>query len=336
MFQVIVTAFELVLVLLQSVFKLAYVLGHILTVISKYVMSFIFGFLMVLHETGIIFLADFGIFYEDVAQLCGHLLAAGCDAIQNIANIVINSLQLAISLSLAISNNSATTLYSTYQDLFISFCVLAETLKKIFIIVGDSCWLLVTLLPNILLFLAKFLTLLIRKCVESILHFASELFDDIQTVLYKSAMFCVDVPFQSFMGCILIALLVYCRHKSLDIGQQMVRALLRPLRRLVLNAATREWTRIKVNCRQYAGRCYRTVITSKAKENPQAGNNTKTDSPNDKNLCVICKDRNKCVVLLPCRHLCVCDICANELIRYRQYECPLCREPLRTHINVYI
>lgn len=334
MFQVIATAFDLVLLLLQSLFKLAYVLGHFLTVISKYVTSFLFVFLKVLRETSTIFLADFGIFYEDVAQLCGLLLFTGYDAILNIANIVINCLHLAISLLLAISNNSATTLYSTYQDLVTSFCVLAETLKKIVIIVGDSCWLLVTLLPNILLFLAKFVILLVRKCLETIKSFASELIEDIWTVLYKSAMFCVDVPLQSFLGCILIGVLVYYRHKSLDVAQQIVRTALRPLRHLVLSSATSGWATIKVNCRQYAGRCYRSVTTSKAKEKPH-WSNKKTTAPNDKNLCVICQDRDKCVVLLPCRHLCICDICANKLIRLNQYECPLCRVPLGTHINVY-
>lgn len=333
MFQVIATALDLVLLLLESLFKLTYVLGHILTVMFKYVMSFIFGFLNVLHETGKIFLADFEIFYEDIAQLFSLFLVAGYDAILNIANIVISSVHLAISLSLAVSNNSAATLYSAHQDLVKSFCMLAETLKNIVIITGDSCWLLVTLVPNVLLFLAKFISLLVMKCVESIFLYATELFDDIRNVMLKSAMFCVDVPLQSFLGCVLIGVLLHYRRKSLDIAQQMVRAVLRPLRNLLLSTSIRAWARIKITCRQYAGRCIRSAPTrDQAREKPQVW---KTDTPNDKNLCVICQDRDKCVVLLPCRHLCICDICANELIRHRHYECPLCRVPLRTHISVY-
>ena len=49
-------------------------------------------------------------------------------------------------------------------------------------------------------------------------------------------------------------------------------------------------------------------------------------------LCCICQDSPKSVLLLPCRHLCVCSGCSDrpELLR-----CPVCREEIEEKMAVY-
>ncbi|KAJ1403709.1 hypothetical protein B484DRAFT_338341 [Ochromonadaceae sp. CCMP2298] len=49
-------------------------------------------------------------------------------------------------------------------------------------------------------------------------------------------------------------------------------------------------------------------------------------------MCVICCEKEKSVVLLPCRHLCLCDTCSthDQLVI-----CPLCREPIVHKISVF-
>uniref|UniRef100_A0A7R9UAV8 RING-type domain-containing protein n=1 Tax=Pinguiococcus pyrenoidosus TaxID=172671 RepID=A0A7R9UAV8_9STRA len=51
-------------------------------------------------------------------------------------------------------------------------------------------------------------------------------------------------------------------------------------------------------------------------------------------LCVICEEHPKIVVLLPCRHLCVCKKCA-ELPDLSRRGCPLCRSKIEDTLVVY-
>lgn len=63
------------------------------------------------------------------------------------------------------------------------------------------------------------------------------------------------------------------------------------------------------------------------------------ESEKEKRMCVVCQDRSKSVLVLPCRHMCLCLECANRIARSRTREhrkCPLCRTRINTIMNVYI
>ena len=53
----------------------------------------------------------------------------------------------------------------------------------------------------------------------------------------------------------------------------------------------------------------------------------------DKRLCVICTDNNKSILLMPCKHFCLCKECLSHI---NSSECPLCREPIESAIDVYV
>lgn len=59
---------------------------------------------------------------------------------------------------------------------------------------------------------------------------------------------------------------------------------------------------------------------------------TQIEAQKEQRLCVICQEREKSVVLLPCRHLCLCDTCS---LHDALDMCPLCREPIAHKISVF-
>ncbi|KAK2188599.1 hypothetical protein NP493_127g02020 [Ridgeia piscesae] len=63
------------------------------------------------------------------------------------------------------------------------------------------------------------------------------------------------------------------------------------------------------------------------------------ESERDKRLCVVCQDQEKNVLMLPCKHMCLCVNCAHSIASSRtrmRRICPLCRAPFHTVMNVYV
>lgn len=63
------------------------------------------------------------------------------------------------------------------------------------------------------------------------------------------------------------------------------------------------------------------------------------ESERDKRLCVVCQDQEKSVLMLPCKHMCLCVNCAHSIASSRtrmRRICPLCRAPFHTVMNVYV
>ena len=74
-------------------------------------------------------------------------------------------------------------------------------------------------------------------------------------------------------------------------------------------------------------------IEKLTKLNEQAATLIVNIESNLNRLCVICQDREKSVVLMPCRHMCLCAECSNHST---VNSCPQCRTVIARKICVFV
>ncbi|XP_058795725.1 E3 ubiquitin ligase RNF157 isoform X2 [Phymastichus coffea] len=72
-------------------------------------------------------------------------------------------------------------------------------------------------------------------------------------------------------------------------------------------------------------------IENKNTENAKQGNDEDTEDNGAE--CVICMSDVRDTLILPCRHLCLCNGCADSL-RYQANNCPICRAPFRALLQI--
>ncbi|KAL3522990.1 hypothetical protein ACH5RR_015824 [Cinchona calisaya] len=75
------------------------------------------------------------------------------------------------------------------------------------------------------------------------------------------------------------------------------------------------------------GTCSKLVVEAQDKDE------TKVNSYNgNSRMCKMCGERESCVLLLPCRHLCLCTLCGSTLL----HTCPVCKSNMNAtvHLNL--
>lgn len=55
----------------------------------------------------------------------------------------------------------------------------------------------------------------------------------------------------------------------------------------------------------------------------------------EEHLCVVCEDGKKQVMLMPCKHMCLCKSCATRCLGETMKECPMCRTKIQDSIEVF-
>ena len=76
------------------------------------------------------------------------------------------------------------------------------------------------------------------------------------------------------------------------------------------------------------------LINQKEKNNDntlRGKENDEKEEDNNNIKCVICLENYKCMLLMPCKHVCCCEQCSKDI-----NQCPLCRKNIESKTKIYL
>lgn len=187
---------------------------------------------------------------------------------------------------------------------------------------GETTWLIITFIP-------VHLPQLMRSTTSYILSLIVHIIVDAYMKLLTFTNYLTEVPLESFLGIISAIVIVrLCVHFKDAI---------------VIKAVNVYWTLVR-NIMYFYHFCYNYVTNPEMRMftggDVMTENTYETADSDDTNngadvLCVICQERQKCVLTLPCRHICLCTECCRRLYGY-QRTCPICRTFIYHSVTVYL
>ncbi|XP_044269061.1 uncharacterized protein LOC123014175 [Tribolium madens] len=203
-------------------------------------------------------------------------------------------------------------------------------LKHIGILFGDGVWFIIVFIPKTVMSLGPltyyYLKNLYVNVLDSICSNVTVVYKFVLHSIYNCYTFVTDVPLESLIGliiglCFLYILLQFYSVLFLYIKNKVSSFFI---------ASRLKYNHVKRVTRRVLSRY---TLRYSSKQIIECKPSTNNDEKNE-GYCVVCQDNSKCVLVLPCRHLCLCDDCAPRLMRYSG-QCPICRKRIRSSMKVY-
>lgn len=302
--------------LLIWMLSVSYYIGQIAYKLIHLILTVLFAIAVKSASVLNILFDDFGVFCLDLLTRIYSVLlvlAVVAKTIGEHAILGLYRLYTCIAYVLSIGNG---ILYIV-ESIFLVVEYVLVKLKDSLILLGNGAWFALTLLPNLLIVLnsavVDAIIVLYTKLHEYIILKTVKIFNWI-------CFFLNDIPMESmFALCIVSSLIFY--------GYKRQYAIRRYLRHSYLLG------RAKTSAFLIRTKLFVTSLFKSTSQDEDMKNNG-DDTSEETRLCIICQENDKCIVLLPCRHLCLCVDCTETHSIYQNF-CPICRTVIKRRLMVY-
>ncbi|XP_064292552.1 uncharacterized protein LOC135309873 [Plodia interpunctella] len=317
----VVKALNLCAVALQKILLGASFVGSVIVTIASGIFNVFYDFthciilfLQILYEDNIsIFTEDIPIFFTSFLSFISEQIVG----LQSGLSCIYDGLGYRIRVMI-------TTISYFISGLLIIVKEVTVILKSSLILIGQIIWLIITFIP-------VHLPQLLKAGIEIVKVIVIEILVDVYMRLLKITNFLTDVPLESFIGLISAIIIIRLTIDNWEaILSQVVICYWSVIRKLlylyytVYNYFTDP--EVRVITHMASGQ----DVTTRDETYDVDDNGNGTDA-----LCVICQDRQKCVLTLPCRHVCLCTECCRRLYGY-QRTCPICRTFIYHSVTIYL
>lgn len=324
---------------MTTITRTTYVIGKLIAYfllkisdLGNFLTLWIYNFAVVLCEGVHTFIGDIDYRYSHIIRMLN-------DGLQNSVGDVtgaINGMGNGVIWSLERSKNETFMAIKRSGDLFTNG---AFGVREIFIQTGHTVWMLIMLTVQLLISIVTGCWNCTILTGSSIIKGILTAIDVCGVALINSVEFFISVPLQSVIGCILLYI-VYRNSRILFNILRWHDRIIRQACNYIIDIVTIVCTKIfnwLDTVMQFVGLgiCWMGRIAMWLPNKLLFGESICAKEGDKQNLCVVCHDQHRSVLLLPCKHLCLCRDCYRKLKDYNR-QCPLCRTAFRHNMKVYI
>lgn len=298
---------------------------------------------------------DLFVFLSDVGSRLSFIVGSTVTFIEYVGESVISFFTFLKSMVFGASYFVITTVQTVIDvitKVFSSFGSLMAGIKQLVVLLGGGVWFAITLVPVFIIYVCMMTTYYIGRAFDETKSMLLSTVTQIKTGLLDLIAFVTDVPVESFLGLVVICCLIYVLVKfhitvygvlsrstalmlsSLNRNVARIRSSVFPQRRRPVVVVESETSSDSDTSAAEDASVQEEIPVSKNIGWRTKKQRNKELMEEDNSLCVICMERNKCMLSMPCRHLCTCIECNNTLRLY-QRTCPICRRYVNYTIHVY-
>lgn len=298
----------------------------------------------------VVFYEDYCIFHNDVELSMSGISSSVSDTTKTGITATWNFLNAVFDTFIEVFTTGQVKFYRFSNVTSQIFLNSTAYFKQFFILLGNAMWFVLTLIPNMLTYVVSEMGHVLMLAMVYWWNLMLYLFQGVCFVAINILDYFKDVPIQSAIGIVCFYLLwrnynviaPIIRFLKLAIGRYA-----RELKTRIVAYSQRQLTIFMFEIRNsfpIRWRSFRRPAPIPSIRTPPQRQNVRRITPSprpplspqkDGQLCIVCHDREKCVLLFPCKHLCLCNECANIIDGYEN-KCPICRVQIYQKIKVYV
>lgn len=294
---------------------LVYLVYHLQSIIYKLLIN-IFGVLLIAFE-------DFNIFIVDLWLHISTIIYNLYTFLYIIADKVVytcTKLKIGLGTILADLNKVFNSIYSGIVGIYTFVVQLCFFIRHYVLLFGSGIWFLFTLVPIGIIYLSSLSVYYAGRLFEETYIAVNTTKNSIKNVFLSIYEFVTDVPVESLLGIMAIICLYY---------------VLAPITKESLMFVYRNLRYIQGRIAHKFSVCKR-MLSNYFKRAPTRVTDMRKGVNLNDNACVACQDNERCVLLLPCKHVCLCKDCFQRLpIQYGK-RCPICRERVAKSMHIFL
>lgn len=311
---------------LKNIAYYTFVISHNVGFILIKCISFAASYVNILFKTAAALLSvvgeDFLVFINDALQYILHILSG----IYNIFDYGLSSfislfdgIKYVIETVLTTVTTTWCAISSGFLRIFTGIGSFFVGMKQLLLLIGSGMWFAITLIPLFVVYVLTMSTYYFGCVLNEVYEAIKQFVMNVGCSLKGLCEFFVDVPLESLIGLLTTACILYIIMKFHFIVYRTIVHYLQITKNYVLS--------------------YINVIRNKLSVIPRGDPSSNSNLNNDvfiqQRFCTICQEHDRCILFLPCKHVCVCRECDEKLQRYDR-SCPICRTVIKKSMKIYV